>query len=295
MGHIQRLFAEGHPTLYRPVPFPTPVRPQRATARPSEHSQKLEKARAQLPETIQAAIQSGAELRSRHRGELREAPLATGRAELDELLDGGLPRGTLVEVVGRGSSGRYSLVLETLAAATHRGEAAALVDLGEQLDPQAAVAAGVQLERLLWLRPQWLSDAVTAGEMVVTAGFPAVVLDLGLHPVRGRRVPAAGWLRLVRSASEHRTVLLVSAPYRLSGAAAGIVISAGPARGVWTGGGRSPRLLLQIATHLTLAKRRGRRPEESVRLRLVDPATVPITVTQPAAEPAAPAATSAVS
>jgi hypothetical protein len=295
MGHVQRLFAEEHPTLYRPVPFPAPVRPRHVTPQTSERSEKLERARAQLPDTVRAAVQSGAELRFRQRGELREAALATGRAELDELLDGGLPRGTLVEVVGRASSGRHSLVLETLAAATHRGEAAALVDLGEQLDPQAAAAVGVQLERLLWLRPQWLSDAVTAGELVVTAGFPAVVLDLGLPPVRGRRVPAAGWLRLVRSATEHRTVLLVSAPYRLSGAAADIVISAGPARGVWAGGGSSPRLLEEIATRLTLAKHRGRRPEGSVRLQLTAPETVSAPVTPPASEPAEPAATSAVS
>ena len=53
---------------------------------------------------------------------------ATGIARLDAILRGGLPRGELSEIVGARSSGRTTLLLQVVAAATARGERAALVD-----------------------------------------------------------------------------------------------------------------------------------------------------------------------
>ncbi len=120
-------------------------------------------------------------------------PIATMVPGLDRLLCGGLPRGGLVELSGRRSSGRFSIGLAALASATSSGEAAALVDLGGHLDPQSAEAAGADLTRLLWVRPARLKEAVASTEMLLAAGFPLVVADLGLAPVRGGcRRPADG-------------------------------------------------------------------------------------------------------
>jgi hypothetical protein len=44
------------------------------------------------------------------------------------------------------------LLLAAVAAATRRGEFCAVVDASDALDPQSAAAAGVELERLLWVR-----------------------------------------------------------------------------------------------------------------------------------------------
>src|SRR5262245_29213509 len=71
--------------------------------------------------------------------------LTTKVSSLDRLLAGGLPRGGLVEVTGRRSSGRFSIGISSLASATSAGESAALVDLGGHLDPQSAEEAGVDL------------------------------------------------------------------------------------------------------------------------------------------------------
>jgi hypothetical protein len=184
----------------------------------------------------------------------RRDPIPTRVPALDRLLSGGLPRGTLVELSGRRSSGRFSIGISALAAATSCGEAAALVDLGGHLDPQAAEAAGVELTRLLWVRPEKLKDAVASAEMLLATGFPLVVVDLGLPPVRGRFVPDAAWVRLERAARSREAALLVLAPYRVSGIAAGAVVSAGAARGIWKGSGRAPRLLGGLAARLTLEK-----------------------------------------
>lgn len=76
----------------------------------------------------------------------------SGVAELDAVLGGGFPRGSLVELCGPASSGRTSLAFSLLAQATERQEACAFVDVSDSLDPLSLAAAGVELPRLLWIR-----------------------------------------------------------------------------------------------------------------------------------------------
>ncbi len=84
---------------------------------------------------------------------IRPAPemVSSGIPAIDALT-GGLPRGCLTEICGPASSGRTTLLLAALAAATRRGEFCVVVDASDALDPRSAVAAGVELERLLWVR-----------------------------------------------------------------------------------------------------------------------------------------------
>jgi len=85
--------------------------------------------------------------------EVRSSPemVSSGIREMDALA-GGLPRGCLSEICGSASSGRTSVLLAALAAATRREEVCALVDTTDALDAISAAAAGVELERLLWIR-----------------------------------------------------------------------------------------------------------------------------------------------
>lgn len=76
----------------------------------------------------------------------------SGVAEVDALLGGGFPRGSLVELCGPGSSGRTSLALSLLAQATDARQACAFVDVSDSLDPSSLAAAGVELPRVLWIR-----------------------------------------------------------------------------------------------------------------------------------------------
>src|SRR5262245_65398052 len=76
----------------------------------------------------------------------------TGLAPLDALLEGGFPRGQLVELVGPRTSGRTRVLLSMLAGVTARGAWAALVDGTDALDPASAAALGISLDRLLWVR-----------------------------------------------------------------------------------------------------------------------------------------------
>src|SRR5207247_4341682 len=115
---------------------------------------------------------------------------------------GGFPRGQLSELVGPRSSGRTSLLLRLLAAATARGELVALVDALDMLDVESAAAAGIDLDRLLWVRghvvpnpglcrdmnQRALEQAIRALALVLQAGnFGVVMLDVADAPPKAIR------------------------------------------------------------------------------------------------------------
>jgi len=201
------------------------------------------------------------------RAQSREG-LATGVAPLDRLLPGGLPRGKLVELSGHRSSGRFSIGLATLASVTSAGEAAALVDLAEHLDPQGAAEAGVDLERLLWVRPRRVKEALAAAEMLLATGFSLVVADLGLSARGARYLPDAAWLRLARAVAAQGSALLLLTPYRMSGIAADAVVTTDFSGPLWQGAGRAPRLLTGLSSRLTLEKLARATPATTSLLRL---------------------------
>jgi recombination protein RecA len=99
-----------------------------------------------------------------------DPPASTGFPVLDALLDGGVPRGQITELVGPASSGRTSVAFAILAEATARGEVAAYIDASDCLDPRSAQGAGIALERLLWVRvatgaPACPPQSVVAGNL----------------------------------------------------------------------------------------------------------------------------------
>jgi len=220
----------------------------------------LGEVRSALPEAFRSQVRSARDLSRRRRRERDDDPLSTALAPLDRLLDGGLPRGRLVELVGRRSSGRLSALLAVLAAVTATGRAAALVDLGDALDPQTAVDAGVDLERLLWVRPRRTREALAAAEILLEGGFPLVAMDLGQPPVAGGRGVEAGWLRLARQARDRRAALLVSTPYRVSGTAAATVITTTREGTAWCREQHADPLLAGLHVGFVREKHRGAAP-----------------------------------
>lgn len=191
----------------------------------------------------------------------------TALSAIDPLLAGGLARGCLTELRGAPSSGRFGLVVALLATTTSRGEAAALVDLGDQLDPQEAARCGVVLPRLLWARPGRLREALASAEIALGGEFPLVVLELGVPPLPYGASDEHAWLRLARAARLHRVAFLVATPSRITGSAAGEVLALSRGGGVWIGSGPAgsaihsgSRLLAGVEARLLREKSR-RQPE----------------------------------
>ena len=103
-----------------------------------------------IPEVFQSTIPL---VTPASRLEIRPAPemVTSGIAALDALT-GGLPRGCVTEICGPASSGRTSVMLAALAAATRRSEYCAVIDASDALDPYSLAAAGTDLNHLLWVR-----------------------------------------------------------------------------------------------------------------------------------------------
>ena len=157
---------------------------------------------------VEAALGPGFASPFAQRAERAPELVATGMAAVDELT-GGLPRASLTEISGPPSSGRTALELALLASLTAKGEACALVDAEDSFDPASALAAGVELERLLWVRCGGLEQALRATDLLLGAGgFGAVVLDLADVPARrAQRVPLSYWFRFRRAVEGTSTVL----------------------------------------------------------------------------------------
>jgi len=200
------------------------------------------------------------------------AVIATDVAAIDACVRGGLPRGQLSEMVGPQSSGRTTLVLQTIAASTRRGEIAALVDTFDRLDVASAADAGIDLDRLLWIRgmdcrggaPSGGSDvavnrALKALNLVLQAGgFACVVLDLADAPlIAVKRIPFTTWLRVQRviEGSDTACVLVVAQPLARSTGGLTLTLS-GRAR--WTGDGSCNRHLTGAEIHVRVVSPRRR-------------------------------------
>jgi len=163
---------------------------------------------------------------------------STGVPALDAELLGGFPRGQLSELVGPRSSGRTSLLLRLMAAATARGELVALVDALDGLDVESAATAGVDLDRLLWIRGFVVADpgmcrdmnqrameqAIRALTLVLQAGnFGLVVFDVVDSPADAvRRLPLTTWLRLQRMVEGCQTICVLAGAERMARSSAGL-------------------------------------------------------------------------
>jgi recombination protein RecA len=166
--------------------------------------------------------------------------VSSGIAEMDALT-GGFPRGCLTEICGTASSGRSTLLLAALAAATRRGEFCAVVDASDALDPQSAAAAGIELDRLLWVRcgqnshpaerhdERRLEQLMRVADLLLeSGGFGMIALDLGdIPPQNARRIPLATWFRFRRAVEHTPTVLLAVEPQSIAGSCSSLLIKLG--------------------------------------------------------------------
>ena len=195
-------------------------------------------------------------------------------ATVDDCLHGGLPRGHLSELAGPSSSGRTTLLLRLMAAATRRGELAALVDTCDRLDVASAVAAGVDLDRLLWIRAPGGGQGVSqeAGtidraverslkslNLVLQAGgFGVVALDLADVPLPALgRIPFTTWPRVQRVLEGRDTACVLLTPRPLARSAGGVTLSlAGQA--TWAGTSARSQRLSGTRVHVRVVSPRRR-------------------------------------
>lgn len=222
--------------------------------------QDLDQKRASLLKHI-ARSERLAEVRPASRLEVRPRPemLSTGIPEIDTIT-GGIPRGCLTEIYGSASSGKTSVLVATVAAATRRDETCVLVDASDSFDPASGQAGGVEFGKLLWVRcgqatlcnsvPSVVKDfkpqnhrghsgaqrkaqsefkleqvLKTTDLILQSGGFGLVALDLAGIPEKFvRRIPLASWFRFQRAVEHTKTALLVLSEFPCAQTCAALVV-----------------------------------------------------------------------
>jgi hypothetical protein len=194
------------------------------------------------------------------------ADLATGLPALDALLGGGLARGRLSELSGPLSSGRTSLAIALLARATRAGEVVGVVDGADAFHPASASAAGVQLERVLWVRPPGVAEAARCSERLLQArGFAAVLLDATAREPEWGRLPTAVWQRLTRAAAAGGSALIVLSARRVTGSFADLALDLLSVAARFSG---TPSLFEGLEIEAAIARQRRARPCRPAAMRL---------------------------
>jgi hypothetical protein len=170
-----------------------------------------------------------------------------GLPSVDNLIEGGIIRGRISEIIAEPGAGKASLAA-AFAASVTRCEAAAWIDNSDDFDPASIAAAGVELTRLLWVSssrakgaPAWthaplagmaapwaeapalpsvskfsgVAASLKAAEWILAVGgFGLVILDFGAN---ASQLSQSAALRLARAAERSGAGVLILAARRVCG------------------------------------------------------------------------------
>jgi hypothetical protein len=208
---------------------------------------------------------------------------SSGIPELD-IMTGGLPRGCLTEICGVASSGRTTVLLAALAAATRRGEYCAVIDASDALDPQFLADSDVDLDRFLWVRcgeipPQEhggtekgrneknghgltkndsrqsehrIEQVLRATDLLLeSGGFGLIILDLAdLPPQSARRIPLTTWFRFRRAVEHKSTILMAIEQHPIAGSCSSLLLQLSPQNSAEAHSANISRVINPAHTHL---------------------------------------------
>jgi recombination protein RecA len=139
----------------------------------------------------------------------------SGVPALDRLTGiGGLPRGRISMLAGRGTCGKTSLGMAALAAATRHFSATVVIDAGGSFDAWSLKVFGPDFQALTVVRPP-AGDAEATGEAATALARAGAGFMLLLLPAR----VAAGaepWLALLCSAAEKSSCVVVAVVEEMS-------------------------------------------------------------------------------
>jgi ABC-type glutathione transport system ATPase component len=133
---------------------------------------------------LRSSVPARALMPQRHR-------LSSGLAALDALLDGGIVRGRISELIGPIGSGRTTIAACFVAVATRAGEVVAWLENTRSFAPAAIAASSASLERVLWV----LVDDPTSLSWNQRAGVAALGLPLSSRRLKwSSRRADSDWL-----------------------------------------------------------------------------------------------------
>lgn len=108
--------------------------------------------------------------------------VSSGRSSIDSLLGGGAPRGQLIEICGRSSSGKSSLAMALCMGVMEAGQTAAWIDVSGQLCPLAAVEAGLPVDRFLVVKLGTMRSVMRAARILLGSSGAVGMLVVEIPP-----------------------------------------------------------------------------------------------------------------
>jgi recombination protein RecA len=103
--------------------------------------------------------------------------ISTGFPDFDSSLGiGGIPRGRITQLFGSPSSGKATLAVKLLAMSQVNNGLAVYIDLGRSFDPVYAAGLGVDLDRLLVVRPDNMAAALKITVSLVCSKEPDLIV-----------------------------------------------------------------------------------------------------------------------
>ncbi len=189
--------------------------------------------KAEIESEISSRFSSAFKLHEKRPAEIT----STGITQIDEFIEGGLPRGAITEIFGHASSGRTTFLLSALAHATTHEEVCALIDINDVFDPRTASQAGINLDCMLWVRcNNNLEHAFKATDLLLQAGgFGVVILDLGDVPAKSaKRIISSWWYRFRRTLEATSTAMIVITEESCVGSRAALALELNQETCVWS-------------------------------------------------------------
>ncbi|HKT49030.1 MAG TPA: hypothetical protein VJV96_01970 [Candidatus Angelobacter sp.] len=193
-----------------------------------------------------------------------------------------IPKGGLIEICAREqSAGIVTVMRRLMVAITRKGAFCALVDAGDSFDPAGAELAGVELDRLLWVRCRRevgrektltpLEQAFkTADILIQNGGFGLIAVDLATIPEAAlRKVPLTTWFRFARVAEKTECALVFFSTFPVARSCATLTLHLSPNGSRWnssTGQSRFAHTQVLTSVNFRLAREGGeiRKPAQPV-------------------------------
>jgi recombination protein RecA len=124
--------------------------------------------------------------------------LSTGYLELDHATGiGGVPIGHLTVFIGALTSGKTSLAYRLIACAHRADYAAIYVDLSRQFDPDFAAVCGIDLNKLLLVRPGLSRNPLALIRDLLVARSAAIIVVDATEFLLQTQTPKNDWRSVI--------------------------------------------------------------------------------------------------
>jgi len=149
----------------------------------------------------------------------KQGRLITGLSFLDQPIGGGLPKGSITELISPQVSAGSASLIHALIQSASVPQPIALIDGCESFDPQPL--GNACLGHLLWVRCDKALEAIKAADLLLRdRNFPLVIVDLVLNPpAELRKIPQTSWYRLQRLVEPTSNACLVLTRQSMVGSA----------------------------------------------------------------------------